>query len=58
MEELTCLDCEHVFPLLSSEEKDPECPRCGGKRLERNPWLLGTSCKVSQEDYAKVPLTL
>lgn len=58
-EEYRCLTCGHVFPSrkLMSEE---ECPRCGGVKLERNPWLMGTSESVclTDEDYRhKVEVT-
>ncbi len=51
-EEYQCLECGHGFPSRVSllEER---CPRCGGGRLARNPWLLGTPDAegLTAEDY-------
>ena len=52
MEEYRCLACGHIFP--SHEPLGiAVCPRCGGARLERNPWLLGTAeaRDLTSDDY-------
>ncbi|MEE9284945.1 MAG: FmdB family zinc ribbon protein [Dehalococcoidia bacterium] len=51
-EEYQCVDCGHRFP-SASPMADERCPRCGGARLERNPWLLGTAEAdgLTAEDY-------
>ncbi len=52
MEEYRCLDCGHEFP---SREPTGEaaCPRCGGRDLIDNPWLLGSpdAAGLTSDDY-------
>ena len=50
-EEYQCRACGHEFPshLPMDEER---CPRCEGRTLLRNPWLLGTDqADLSPEEY-------
>ena len=57
--EYRCQSCGHEFDRRAGqEEKDLRCPRCGGKRLEREPFLFGTSSadELSPADYAETLL--
>jgi DNA-directed RNA polymerase subunit RPC12/RpoP len=38
--EYTCSACRHQFPWFSADGPEPRCPRCGGRELKANPWLL------------------
>ncbi len=51
VEEYRCRDCSHVFPSHTPIAEE-ECPRCGGRRLDANPWLLRTGeGTLTTEDY-------
>lgn len=51
VEEHRCVNCGHVFPSHTPIAED-ECPRCGGRSLNGNPWLLLTADgALSVEDY-------
>jgi putative FmdB family regulatory protein len=58
-EEYRCLACNHIFPSRKPMSEET-CPRCGGPKLERNPWLMGTgqAACLTDEDYRhKVEVT-
>ena len=57
--EFTCKACGHNFnKLVSSEDKEIRCPRCGAQELEQNRYLLGTSKTddLTIDDYCDVAL--
>ncbi|MBI2866877.1 MAG: hypothetical protein HYX97_00910 [Chloroflexi bacterium] len=57
-----CLSCGHAFSVFTelTNGKPDRCPRCGGERLEVNPWLLGSSDTkgLTEEDYYAVATQL
>jgi|FaiFalDrversion2_1042247.scaffolds.fasta_scaffold08548_2 rubredoxin len=56
-ERFRCLSCGHPFPWFPTDRGEPSCPACGGTRLERNPWLLGTGeGDVTAEEHLAVAL--
>lgn len=60
-DEYTCRECGHQFPgpPPCGAAIGVTCPRCGGRGLNHNPWLLGTSGTegLTDEDYYDVYLS-
>ncbi len=52
VEEYRCQECGHSFPSHTPIEAE-RCPRCGARKLDPTPWLLGTDEWewLTSEDY-------
>lgn len=47
-----CSDCRHEFETLTRADETPECPACGGSRLERQLSLIAKPASGGETDSA------
>ena len=50
--EYVCRDCRHAFETLVTASRQPACPRCEGRDLEKQLSVFAVSTSSSRSDAA------